>query len=75
MIQVDVHLLSGLEINRFNNRRIPLDEPATVFSLLDSLELSSGHIGAVYVNRKASNFEHLLKDGDRVTLMSDIIGG
>ncbi|WP_136797165.1 MoaD/ThiS family protein [Desulfosediminicola ganghwensis] len=75
MIKVDVRLLASLEIGRFNNRLIQLEEPATIHSLLDTIELTPWHIGAVSVNSKASNFEHPLDDGDRVTLMSDIVGG
>ena len=53
----------------YANANITIPKDHTVFDLIHSLELNKDDVEAVFINGKASTFDYIIQDNDRVALI------
>lgn len=74
MEQNEIHLLLFGSLLKNQNKitnngsALPLDEPASLDSLIDRFEIPSEKVQIAMVNHKAVHMDHLVHPGDRVSL-------
>lgn len=74
-MKVHLQLFSGLQLNRFKEKTIFLEEKAAVSDLLCQLNIKEDEVGVLIINRQGGTFSSILKDGDHITMISPIYGG
>ena len=74
-MEVDVHLFSTLQKDRFREARIQLQEGACINDVLSLLAISQDDVGILIVNNKDATFDQQLHESDAVTIIPPIGGG
>jgi molybdopterin synthase sulfur carrier subunit len=74
-MKVKVKLFSYFKTDRFHDDWMDLPENSSIKDLLKLLIISADDVGIAVVNKKDAAFNHVLKDGDVLTLIPVIGGG
>lgn len=74
-MKVHVQLFSGLQLHRFKEESIILEEAAAVSDLLSKLNINEEEVGMLLINRQSGTFSSILKESDHITMISPMYGG
>jgi sulfur carrier protein len=74
-MEVNVKLFASLREGRFKSQKTELDENSRVHDVIEKYELPFEEVAICYVNGRDADNDHVLKDGDTVSLFPPVGGG
>lgn len=74
-MQVNVKLFATLREGRFKTEKAELEDNSSVLDVIEKFDLPLEEVAICYVNGRDADNEHVLKDGDTVSLFPPVGGG
>jgi len=74
-VKITVKLYAVLQVGRFKENDLDCPVGSKVVDVVNDLELPSEHVDILLVNGRHVDGEHLLRDGDILSLLPMVEGG
>ena len=74
-MEVNVKLFASLREGRFKVGKTQLNDNSRVIDLIEKYDLPLDEVAICYVNGRDAENDHVLKDGDTVSLFPPVGGG
>ncbi len=74
-MKITVKLFAGFRNDRFKVDDLEFPENATVVDVLDALKINSPELGVAMINGRHVTREHVLADGETLSLFPKVGGG
>jgi sulfur carrier protein len=75
IMEINVKLFASLRDGRFKSDKAEFKEDSRVYDVIEKYELPFEEVAICYVNGRDADNDHVLKDGDTVSLFPPVGGG